>query len=434
MEDFSRETASEETGGLKLKEHFRKGMTAFLVIAASIVFYFALLRFDYISAFFLRVLNIVKPIIYGLVFAYLLNPIVKLVEKYVKKIFGRRMEQEKWVRGASRSIGILAALLFAAAVIAALFQMLIPELIKSIRDLVMALPGQIQNVIDYLTKLQEGDEAFRNILENILIKGRETFETWVETDLLRQTNALMTGLTTGVISVVNGVMDILIGLIVSVYVLYSKEMFLGQSRKLIYALMPPKRANQTLHIAKKSNEIFGGFLIGKLIDSAIIGVLCFIGVSILKMPYALLVSVIVGVTNVIPFFGPYIGAIPSTILILLADPVKGIYFIIFILLLQQLDGNIIGPRILGDSTGLSAFWVVFAILLGGGLFGVVGMIVGVPTFAVLYYIGKTFIYQKLEHKKLPTDTESYDEKNKIDDAGNFLPAKSEKDKTEEKEK
>ena len=161
-------------------------------------------------------------------------------------------------------------------------------------------------------------------------------------------------------------------------------------------------------------------IIGKIIDSAIIGVLCFIGLSILKMPYTLLVSVIVGVTNVIPVFGPYIGAIPSAILILLVDPMKGLYFIIFIFLLQQLDGNVIGPMILGDSTGLSAFWVMFAILIGGGLFGLVGMIVGVPTFAVIYYIIKMFIQQKLEQKKLPIETENYNEKNYVGEDGTFI--------------
>ena len=175
-----------------------------------------------------------------------------------------------------------------------------------------------------------------------------------------------------------------------------------------------------LHLTIKSNEIFGGFIIGKIIDSAIIGVLCFAGLSILNMPYAMLVSVIVGVTNVIPFFGPYIGAIPSTILIMIAEPIQGLYFAIFILILQQIDGNIIGPKILGDSTGLSAFWVVFSILLGGGLFGFVGMIMGVPTFAVLYYIAQMFINQKLERKKLPTSSERYGSESYVNDEGEFI--------------
>ena len=184
-----------------------------------------------------------------------------------------------------------------------------------------------------------------------------------------------------------------------------------------------------MHVGSKSNEIFGGFIIGKIIDSAIIGVLCFIGLSILNIPYTLLVSVIVGVTNVIPFFGPYIGAIPSALLIFLADPVKGVYFVIFIILLQQFDGNILGPKILGNSTGLSAFWVVFSILLGGGLFGFVGMIMGVPTFAVVYYIITMLINHLLEKKKLPLQTSEYGEKSYVDDSGRFVRENPEENDT-----
>ena len=187
--------------------------------------------------------------------------------------------------------------------------------------------------------------------------------------------------------------------------------------------MKAEHANMLLHITKKSNEIFSGFLIGKIIDSAIIGVLCFICLSALKMPYTLLVSVIVGVTNVIPFFGPYIGAIPSAVLILLEEPKMGIYFIIFIIVLQQIDGNIIGPKILGNSTGLSAFWVVFAILVGGGLFGIPGMILGVPTFAVIYYIVAMIINQRLEAKNLPQSSEYYDEFSYVETNGQYMHSK-----------
>ena len=178
-----------------------------------------------------------------------------------------------------------------------------------------------------------------------------------------------------------------------------------------------------LHVTQKANEIFGGFLVGKIIDSAIIGVLCFLGLTVLNMPYILLVSVIVGVTNVIPFFGPYIGAIPSAILIILDDPMKGLYFLIFILVLQQLDGNFIGPKILGSSTGLSSFWVIFAILLGGGMFGFVGMLLGVPTFAVVYYIIQMLINGRLHAKNLPEATEFYDEFSFVDDTGKYVISK-----------
>lgn len=213
--------------------------------------------------------------------------------------------------------------------------------------------------------------------------------------------------------------------------LFGKETFAAQIKKMLYAGMQVERANMVLHITRKSNEIFGGFIIGKIIDSAIIGVLCFIGITILDMPYILLVSVIVGVTNVIPFFGPYIGAIPSTILIALADPLKGLYFLIFIIALQQLDGNVIGPKILGNSTGLSAFWVVFSILLGGGLFGFIGMIIGVPTFAVIYYIVKMVVEEKLKKKKLPPDTEHYGDVEYLEEDGEFTYLEETKERRED---
>ena len=208
--------------------------------------------------------------------------------------------------------------------------------------------------------------------------------------------------------------NFIIGIVISIYVLLGKETFIAQAKKLVYAVFPADRGNVIVATVRKANDIFGGFIIGKILDSVIIGILCFIGLSILQMPYTLLVSVIVGVTNVIPFFGPYIGAIPSAILIMLANPIQGLYFIIFILVLQQVDGNIIGPKILGDSTGLNSFWVVFAILVGGGLFGVAGMIFGVPLFATIYYITRKLTAWVLRKKGLPEETAAYTEVERID--------------------
>ena len=255
---------------------------------------------------------------------------------------------------------------------------------------------------------------------------------WLRTDLMTQVNSLMSNLTVGIFNVISEVFNMLIGVIVSVYILYSKEIFARQCKKAVYALFRADRANMVLHITTKSNEIFGGFVIGKILDSAIIGLLCFIGLTILNMPYTMLVSVIVGVTNVIPFFGPYIGAIPSTILIAWEDPMKGVYFLIFILVLQQFDGNILGPKILGNSTGLSAFWVVTSILLGGGLFGFVGIVMGVPTFAVIYYIVDMILDNKLKKKKLPVRSDSYDEWSYVDSSGEYIHSEEIKSKAEEK--
>ena len=298
--------------------------------------------------------------------------------------------------------------------------MLIPELYKSIRDLVFTLPRQINLLVNQIGDIQ-ADESNTGVMMRTFIKqATSTFQDWLSNNLFTRMNEVMGRLTNGVIDFVSEIFNALIGVIVSIYVLYSKETFGRQCKKMTYALLNPSHANVVLHITQKANDIFGGFLIGKIIDSAIIGVLCFIGLSFLNMPYTMLVSVIVGVTNVIPFFGPYIGAIPSTLLILLANPIKGIYFLIFILLLQQLDGNFIGPKILGNSTGLSSFWVIFSILLGGGLFGFLGMLLGVPTFAVIYYIIELIIDGRLHRKNLPESSDYYDEYSFVDDTGKYV--------------
>ena len=406
----------------KLRQHLGREKPLFIVIVIGIVFYFTMLRLDTISKTLWMVVNILKPVIYGLAIAYLLNPIVKFVERHVNIALKKTFPRLRRAETLGRSIGIISAVLVLLAVIVALCNMMIPELYRSIRNMVVTVPGQLNDAIDYITKMMAGDSTLEQVTTQVLRETTDSLQNWMRTDLLSQANVLMSNLTEGVINVVSELFNAVIGLIVSIYVLYSKETFSMQTKKIVYAVFKPAHANMILHLTAKSNEMFGGFIIGKIIDSAIIGVLCFIVLSILDMPYNFLVSVTVGVTNVIPFFGPYIGAIPSTILIMLSDPKMGVYFVIFILILQQIDGNIIGPRILGSSTGLSAFWVVFSILLGGGLFGFVGMILGVPTFAVIYYIVNMLINHRLEQKFLPTDTLSYDKLSYVDSDGTYVHA------------
>lgn len=407
-------------GPSKIKGALEKGIIFFLVIITGVVLYFILLRLDRITGVISEIFKILTPIMYGFAIAYLLNPIVKKVDQYLVPVLEKKTSKKK-AATISRSVGIFAALIFMILLIIALFNMLVPELYKSIRDLIYTLPGQLNDMVNQFKHFQSSKSATSIVVSNIVEQGAMIIEQWLNTDLMGQLNTIMSNLTVGVINFINMITDFLIGMIVSVYVLFSKEKFSAQCKKMVYAFMSTRHANLVLHLTKKSNEIFGGFIIGKIIDSAIIGVLCFAGLSLLHMPYTLLVSVIVGVTNVIPFFGPYIGAIPSAILILLTDPKMGIYFLIFILFLQQLDGNVIGPKILGDSTGLSAFWVIFSILLGGGLFGFAGMILGVPTFAVIYYIVTMLTGQKLEKKHLPVATGCYTEKSYVDDEGVFVP-------------
>jgi predicted PurR-regulated permease PerM len=324
----------------------------------------------------------------------------------------------------------LVAITILVAVIVALFNMLIPQLYTSIRDMVIRVPRQMNNFLNEWNNVTEQSSTLHKFLASALEEGSDYLQNWMKTDLLDRSNVIMTNLTAGVINLVKGILNFIIGIIISVYVLYSKELFSSQCKKIVYALMQPDRANMVLHVTQKSNSIFSGFISGKIIDSAIIGVLCFLGLTILDMPYTLLVSVIVGVTNVIPFFGPYIGAIPSALLILLEDPKKGLYFIIFIIVLQQLDGNVIGPKILGDSTGLSAFWVVFAILVSGGLFGIVGMLLGVPAFAVIYYIVTLLINHRLEVKNLPVSSSCYDEFSYVESNGEYIQSKKKDADTE----
>lgn len=398
-----------EGGVSKLRQQLSKGLGVFVIIAASIVFYFLFLRFANIFSGFETVINILKPVMYGLVIAFLLNPIVMRVEWLLSKLLSKKFKNQKRIQSISRSLGIVSALGVLFLLILLLINLIIPELLNSIQNLIINLPEQLNGLVIKINNLAKGDDTFSIVLRNTIEEGSNYLKNWIQTDFLGQVNEIMSNLTVGVISIVKEIFNLIMGIIISIYIMFSRELFGAQCKKVMYALLPVETANFSLHIAKKSNEIFSGFVIGKIIDSIIIGDLCFIALKLMDMPYTLLVSVIIGVTNIIPFFGPYIGAVPCTILIFLQDPMQGIYFLIFIIILQQIDGNIIGPKILGDSTGLSSFWVIVAILLGGGLFGFAGMIIGVPTFAVLYYIAQVVVNQKLEKKALPTSSSSYKE-------------------------
>lgn len=413
-----------------VKQQFGKSVAVFLAVAACICLYFVLLRVDQVSGIVGEIFSAAKPVIYGLAIAYLLNPIVKTVDKHLLPFLEKRCPKLKKKQQLSRAAGIFVSIVFLLAVVVALLNMMIPELYRSVRDMIMNVPSQMSQFVESFNEMNKDDSTLGRLITSTMTEVTDFIQNWMRTDLLNRVNDLMSGLTAGVINILTELMNIVIGLIVSAYVLFGKEKFSRQCKKLTYAVFKPSSANMILHLTIKSNDIFGGFIIGKIIDSAIIGVLCFIGLSILDMPYTMLVCVVVGVTNVIPFFGPYIGAVPSAVLILLTDPRMGIYFIIFIIALQQFDGNVLGPKILGDTTGLSAFWVVFSILIAGGLFGVPGMILGVPAFAVIYYIVGMLVDNRLKKKKLPPDTDSYDEYSYVDTDGTYVHAEKNRLKEE----
>lgn len=398
----------------KYNNYFRWGITVISIIAFGILFFFFVFRMDAILGFLGHIFSILAPITLGAAIAYLINPLVTVTDKYIFSFCKRCHIPAKISGFIAMAVSITLWLGLLIAGISLLFSMIVPELYSSILKLASDFRIYVNIIYEFINEHLQNNPEILNYVQDILNTLTNSVYNWVNNELIIQVQSLMSKLTVGISWVVTLVTNVVVSLIVSVYLLVSKKRFLGQLKKLLYVFLKPETANAALSIFRQVNKIFGGFISGKIIDSLIIGVLCFIGVSILKMPYPLLISVIVGVTNVIPFFGPYIGAIPSAFLVLLIDPGKCLIFIIFIFLLQQLDGNVIGPTILGDSTGVSPFWIIVSILVGGGLFGFIGMLLGVPTFAVIYFLVKTFSEYHLKKKELPTDSMLYCRIEKID--------------------
>lgn len=390
-----------------LKKYIVIAIVTFVTFCCCILFFFIIYRYHGFTEYWQKMMGILQPIIIGFIVAYLINPIMVFLEKNLMKVLEPRMKSAKSARKTARSLGTAGALLFLLLIIFLLLDMMIPELIKSIQNMMVSLPAEVNSFTAWMKEVLAEDSELADMLGASLVNVTNFLENFFQDQLLPQVNTYLASITSGVISVVKVLFNFIIGLIIAVYMLMSKETFIGQGKKLVYAILPPKFGNRVVKMVRISNQMFGGFISGKILDSAIIGAICYIGLIIMRMPYSLLVAVIVGVTNVIPFFGPYVGAVPSVILIALAEPVKGLYFLIFILVLQQIDGNIIGPKILGSSTGLSSFWVVFAILVGGGIFGFMGMLLGVPTFAVIYYLLRELTAYILRRRKMPESTRDY---------------------------
>lgn len=389
------------------KKYFPVAISAFFVLAGSILCFFALFKIKAISEFFSEVMLILQPIIFGIVFAYILNPVAAKIEGWLLKIPKSKKSMLITKQSTARAISVFLSLIFAFLIFFVLLNMVIPQLVTSITALVADMPQKIDDFLVWISQTLDSDSELSKLINDAITQLTGIMKNWVENNLFATMQTWIGYFLLKTMDVVSVFLNVIIGIIVSIYLIYSKEKFSAQFKKLFYAVLKPKKANVLLDVLRQSNKIFGGFISGKLIDSLIIGIICFVAMSVLRMPYTLLISVIVGVTNVIPFFGPFIGAIPSAFLLLLVSPLECLYFVILIIILQQLDGNVIGPKILGDSTGLSAFWVIFAILLSGGLFGFLGMLLGVPVFAVLYYLVTRIVNYSLSKNSMPTDTDNY---------------------------
>ncbi|MDD7641227.1 MAG: AI-2E family transporter [bacterium] len=393
----------EKNQNKQIFKHTLVQASAFLVvILCAILFFFVIFSYNTWTGKLAYIVSGLKSIIIGIVIAYLLNPIVNGLEKRLHRLF-KNPKNEVKANSAIRAFSAIAVVLFAVVIAGILIYTILPQVVISISSLIRNFPYYV----DEITNLIQSNRQLKTFLDNVLTNATEVISKWLNENVLQNIQSYVTLAASGVVSVITVLADILVGLIISVYVLCSTKTFVGQGKKIIYAVFNKRHAKMILDTTRKSNEIFGGFISGKLLDSLIIGVLCFVGLSALHMPYIALVSVIVGVTNVIPFFGPYIGMIPSTILIMLVDFKKGVIVLIFIIILQQIDGNVIGPKILGKSTGLSAFWVVFSVMFFGKLWGVIGMLIGVPVFGVIYYMLDTFVNFQLGRRELPVETEEY---------------------------
>jgi len=396
------------------------GLTAFCVIAASISFFFLLFHFEAVQAVIDSLMLILRPVLYGLVMAFLLLPIHRHILSFLTSLL-----PGKKIRPVLNAAAILLSLLVAILIVYILLAMVLPQLYISVVGLVRAFPGYIETVQKWLVKTWEDNPELQGFLLPYYQSAAESLESWLQNDilpnlesvntlinwakevLLPNVSGVVTSVSAGVAAVLMVFKDLLIGLIISVYLLARKDIFAAQSKKIVYSLFPTRFADQIVEEVRSAYRILSGFINGKLVDSLIIGIICLICCNLLHFPYPALVSTIIGVTNIIPFFGPFIGAIPCIFLILLVNPLQGLYFAIFVLVLQQFDGNILGPKILGDSTGLASFWVLFSILLFGGLFGFAGMVLGVPVFAMIYSIISRLVARGLRRHGLPVETAQY---------------------------
>ena len=392
------------------KKYLYWGITAFCVIALCVSFYMALNNFGVLVRAVKSLMAILSPFIWGLIISYLLYPLVKLLHKKVFRPFTARLfKNSKKHRGIglARALAVFCAELVMLLIVGALFYMVLPQLYISIETIVTNSPVYINNLSTLLTRLLADFPELESIATTMPGDANISLVTWLQNALLPRLGSVLTNVGTSVYLVLIGLYNVAIGIIASVYLLSNMEGFGASCKRIIYSLLSVDKAKHVLDSLAFINKTFTGFINGKLLDSAIIGLLCYVACSIMDMPFALLVSVIVGVTNIIPFFGPFIGAIPSSLIILMVSPIKCLIFVVFILLLQQLDGNVIGPKILGSTTGISAFWVMFSIILGAGLFGFWGMLLGVPVFVIIYTAVNVAVENALRKKNLPHEQNNY---------------------------
>ena len=422
------------------KKYVVWGVMAFLVLAAAIVLIFLFVQKEDFSEVFDKLRSALSPVIVGAVMAYIMNPLMTFFDRKISHFLLKRVRKKKRALSFSRGVSLILTLIVVVLIFAILVYMLVPEIKKTAATIANEVPGQAESFLAWFKSVVGDGSWFGNMLATVVEKVTVFIEDFIDNGLFSFAGGVLESVATGVLSIFSVLYNIIIGFVFSIYILLAKERFTASCKRLVFATFKRRRANRIIRTARECHRKFTGAITGKILDSAIVGVLCFVGMTLLGFPYVALISVIVGVTNLIPFFGPYIGAVPSALLILFVDPLQCLWFVIFIIVLQQIDCNILDPRIVGDSIGLSAFWVLFSCVVFGSLFGIWGLLLGVPAMACLHMIFGELTSERLHKKGLPTVAEEYlsidcvDETDLIvvDDAagGNETDAGEEKDGNE----
>ncbi len=389
------------------EKFFKWGLTAFLVFVACALFWIVFSNltgfYDVIMKFF----SIISPLLYGCVFAYLMNPVMEWTKKLLKKWIDKRKKplKERTAERLVTGVSVATAVLVFLAALYAFAALVVPSLIDSLEDLLQ--PEKLQSYYNTANAWLDG-VLTKTGLYSWLDENMDELLSGV-TNMLKSINfgSLFSNVASSAYSVVAGVFNAVVGIVAAIYILVYKKQLCAQAKKITVAVFNTSHANRIFEVSRRTNRIFGGYVIGKMLDAFIVGVVTYIALLIMKMPYAPLIAVLVGVTNIIPFFGPFIGAVPSAILLLIDKPINAVYFIIFIIVLQMVDGYIIENRILGERLGISDLWVLAAILIFGGVFGFGGMLLGVPVFAVIYFLISDAVNRRLARKRYPLNTEEY---------------------------
>ena len=398
------------------KKYLYWGVTAFLVIVSSIVFFLITSRVSAIWAAIRTVVGALSPIIYGLIFAYLFNKLMSFLELRLLGGLGRRIFPNSAARAKtfSRVTGVVLTLLIVLTVVGGTLALVIPQFYVSVENLVNQLPDYYRSIVKWSNTFLAVNPNLESAVQKLFGNITDRLTNWLQTTLMERTNQILADVTSGVFSVVREIASIVIGFIVSVYLLHNKEKLSALCKRVLYGFFKPRRANAILRSARFLDKTVGGFILGKIIESIIVGLVSYIVLVIFGMPYPVLIAVLLAVTNLIPYFGVFIGAAPSALMILLEDPIKCLVFIIYIVVLHTLATNFLAPRVQSETIGLGGFWVLFAILLFGGLFGFWGLLLGVPVFAVIYAAVGSRNRSQLREKNYPITTAEYEKILQID--------------------